>query len=53
MLEKSAAELGNKYAQNGLGLAYLKGYGTGKNVEFAIKWLTKAAENDEDWRVVA
>src|SRR5882724_3392068 len=41
----NAAKRGDADAQNNLGWIYLNGYGVSKNVDEAIKWLTKSAEN--------
>ena len=44
-LIRNAAEHGDADAQNNLGWIYFNGYGVSKNVDEAIKWLTKSAEN--------
>jgi len=45
---KQAAELGNKWAQDSLGYAYLHGEGTTVDLDQAEYWLTKAVEQGVD-----
>ena len=46
---QQAAELGDSAAQVYLGYAYLNGNGISRNLELAKKWLTKAAEQGDEW----
>jgi len=44
---KAAAEAGLSLAKHGLGFMYLEGECVDQDIDKAIKWFTKAAEEDE------